>query len=151
MHSFEVSLGYESVDRSTFSMTRASCWKCSSINAFIPPMKLQKNAFNSYNYIQITQKFNIVELFVVNFICVRLFAVGNYYAIDCLHLTSSCASLDLSFIGMWNISFIIMWPLHNQSYCNISMKNGSNVIILSYLVKLYNVNKNSSVFQKFIL
>ena len=39
------------------------------------------------------------------------------------------ASSDLSFIGMWNISFIIMWPLHNQSYCNISMKNGSNVII----------------------
>jgi len=38
MHSFEVSLGYESVDRSTFSMKRssASCWKCSSINAFIP-------------------------------------------------------------------------------------------------------------------
>ena len=34
-------------------------------------------------------KFNIVEFFVVNFICVRLFAVGNYYAIDCLHLTSS--------------------------------------------------------------
>ena len=53
MHSFEVSLGYESVDRSTFSMKcrSASCWKCSSINAFIPPMKLQKNAFNSYNYI----------------------------------------------------------------------------------------------------
>jgi hypothetical protein len=24
----------------------------------------------------------------VNFICVRLFAVGNYYAIECLHLTS---------------------------------------------------------------
>jgi hypothetical protein len=22
-----------------------------------------------------------------------------------------------------------MWPLHNHSYCNISMKNGSNVII----------------------
>ena len=41
---FEVSLGYESVDQSTFSM---KCWKCSSINAFIPPMKLQKNAFNS--------------------------------------------------------------------------------------------------------
>jgi hypothetical protein len=35
MHSFEVSLGYESVDRSTFSMkcSSASCWKCSSINA----------------------------------------------------------------------------------------------------------------------
>jgi hypothetical protein len=40
-------------------------------------MKLQKNAFNSYNYIQITPKFNIVEFFVVNFICVRLFAVGK--------------------------------------------------------------------------
>jgi len=41
----------------------------------------------------------------VNFICVRLFAVGNYYAIDCLHLTSSWvmearASSGLSFIGM---------------------------------------------------
>jgi hypothetical protein len=34
-------------------------------------------------------KFNIVEFFVVNFICVRLFAVGNYCAIDCLHLASS--------------------------------------------------------------
>jgi hypothetical protein len=37
---------------------------------------------------------------------------------------------------MWNISFIIMWPLHNQAYCNISMKNGSKVIIrlwLSYI------------------
>ena len=36
-----------------------------------------------------TPKFNIVEFFIVNFICVILFAVGNYYAIDCLHLTSS--------------------------------------------------------------
>jgi hypothetical protein len=33
-------------------------------------------------------KRKIVEFFVVNFICARLFAVGNYYAIDCLHLTS---------------------------------------------------------------
>jgi hypothetical protein len=41
------------------------------------------------------------------------------------------ASSGLSFIGMLNISFIIMWSLHNQSYCNVSMKNGSNVIILS--------------------
>jgi hypothetical protein len=29
------------------------------------------------------------HVFVLNFICVRLFAVGNYYAIDCLHLASS--------------------------------------------------------------
>jgi hypothetical protein len=36
MHSFEVSLGYESVDRST---------------RFHTLMKLQKNAFISYNYI----------------------------------------------------------------------------------------------------
>ena len=42
------------------------------------------------------------------------------------------ARSDLSFIGMWNISVIIMWPLHNQSNCNISMKNGSNVIILTH-------------------
>ena len=40
-----------------------------------------------------TPKFNIVEFFNVNFICVRLFAVGNYYAIaDCLHLTSEESS-----------------------------------------------------------
>ena len=39
------------------------------------------------------------------------------------------ASSDLNFILIWNITFIIMWPLHNQSYCNISMKNWSNVII----------------------
>ena len=35
------------------------------------------------------QYMRIVEFFVVNFICVRLFAVGNYYTLDCLHLTSS--------------------------------------------------------------
>jgi hypothetical protein len=35
-------------------------------------------------------------------------------------------SSDLSFIGMWNITFKTMWPLHRQSYCNISMKNASN-------------------------
>ena len=44
MHSFEVSLGYESVDQSTFSMKRgsASCWKCSSINAFIPQWNFKR-------------------------------------------------------------------------------------------------------------
>ena len=44
MHSFEVSLGYESIDRSTFSMKHgsASCWKCSSINAFIPEWNFKR-------------------------------------------------------------------------------------------------------------
>jgi len=37
----------------------------------------------------VLDKCNIVDFFAVNFICVRLFTVGNYYAIDCLHLTSS--------------------------------------------------------------
>jgi phosphatidylglycerophosphate synthase len=35
----------------------------------------------------------------------------------------------LRFTGMWNISFIILWPLLRQSYCNISMKYGINIII----------------------
>ena len=66
MHSFEVSLGYESVDRSTFSMKRfIGVWKRWSNyifnmkryraslkmyfgQRFHTPMKLQKNAFNSY-------------------------------------------------------------------------------------------------------
>jgi hypothetical protein len=30
-----------------------------------------------------------------------------------------------------------MWPLHNQSYCHISMKNGSNVIITWYKISAY--------------
>jgi hypothetical protein len=86
----------------------------------------------------------------------------NYYAIDCLHLTWSwrhvlfnmlmrksheqCALecfCRLVFLGNLEyplvvlvvvITFIIMWPLHNQSYCNISMKNGSNVIITHYKI-----------------
>ena len=124
IHSFEVSLGYESVDRSTFSMKRdsASCWKYSSINAFIPLWNFKRmhsiliNIFKSHpNVIWLNNSLWI--LFV------RLFAVGNYYA---------SVSSDWSFIVMWNISFIIMWPLHNQSYCNISMKNGSNVIIIKW-------------------
>ena len=48
MHSFEVSLGYESVDRSTFSMKR---YHVENDQCFHTPMKLQKNAYNSYNYI----------------------------------------------------------------------------------------------------
>ena len=46
MHSFEVSLGYESVDRTTFSTCSASL-KMYFGQRFHTPMKLQKNAFNS--------------------------------------------------------------------------------------------------------
>jgi hypothetical protein len=42
---------------------------------FHTPMKLQKNAFNSY-----TPKFNIVEFFVVNFICEQ-----NKYTVNQKH------------------------------------------------------------------
>jgi hypothetical protein len=66
----------------------ATCWKCSSINAFIPQWNF-KRMHSILIIIFKSPKFNIVEFFVVNFICVRLFAVGNYYAIDCLHLMSS--------------------------------------------------------------
>jgi hypothetical protein len=48
-----------------------------------------KKMYSILKYFLHTPKFNIVEFFVVNFICVRLIAVGNYYANDCLHLTSS--------------------------------------------------------------
>jgi hypothetical protein len=47
---------------------------------FYTPIKLQKNAFHSYNYILITPKFNIVEFFVVNFICVRLKGI-NFFVV----------------------------------------------------------------------
>ena len=45
MHSFEVSLGYESVDQTTFST--CTCTKMYFGQRFHTPMKLQKNAFNS--------------------------------------------------------------------------------------------------------
>jgi hypothetical protein len=49
MHSFEVSLGYESVDRTTFSTWSAvhALLKMYFGQHFHTPMKLQKNAFNS--------------------------------------------------------------------------------------------------------
>ena len=43
MHSFEVSLEYESVDRTTFSASLKMYFG----QRFHTPMKLQKNAFNS--------------------------------------------------------------------------------------------------------
>jgi hypothetical protein len=44
MHSFEVSLGYESVDRTTFSTWSATTlhWKCISVNAFIPQWNFKR-------------------------------------------------------------------------------------------------------------
>jgi hypothetical protein len=42
-----ISLGYENVDRPTFSTWSAVHWKCTSVNAFISQMQLKKNAFNS--------------------------------------------------------------------------------------------------------
>jgi hypothetical protein len=44
MHSFEVSLGYECVDRTTFSTWSASAlhWKCTSVNAFIPQWNFKR-------------------------------------------------------------------------------------------------------------
>ena len=39
MHSFEVSLGHESVDRTTFS---ALHWKYTSVNAFIPQWNFKR-------------------------------------------------------------------------------------------------------------
>jgi hypothetical protein len=87
MHSFEVSLGYESVDRSTFSMALHVENVVRSTLSY--PNETSKECIQFLLLYLNHTKFNIVEFFVVNFICVRLFAVGNYYAIDCLHLTSS--------------------------------------------------------------
>jgi hypothetical protein len=42
MHSFKVSLEYESVDRTTFSTWSAVHWKCTSVNAFIPQWNFKR-------------------------------------------------------------------------------------------------------------
>jgi hypothetical protein len=67
------------------------------------------------------------------------FQIIRFYQFCCLNKSYSINKTSMNDLSCW------------MDYCIISMKNGSNVIILSYLVKLYNVNKNSSVFQKFIL
>ena len=72
MHFFVVLLAYKNVDWSTFCMKRAS-------------------ASN--------KKYNIVEFFFVNLICVRLIAVGNWlFTSDVVMETRE--SSGLSFIGM---------------------------------------------------
>ena len=38
----------------------------------------------------------------MNFICVRLFAVGNYYAIDCLHLRRRGGTCKFGFEFHWD-------------------------------------------------
>ena len=60
MHSFEVSLVYESVDRTTFSTCSASL-KMYFGQRFHTPMKLQKNAFNSYITLRLHQFSNVID------------------------------------------------------------------------------------------
>ena len=127
MHSFEVSLGYERVDWNT-----SSCWKCSSINDFIPQWNFKRmhsiliTIFKSHQNL-IYLNFSLWILFMLDYLLLEITTPLIVY-IWRRHWGTR-ASSDLSCIGMWNFSFIIMWPLHNQSYCNISIKNGSNVII----------------------
>jgi hypothetical protein len=69
----------------------------------------------------------------LNFICVKIICCWKllrYWMFTSDVVMEARASSDLSFIGMWNISFIIMWPLHNQSYCNISMGKNKNLTAL---------------------
>jgi hypothetical protein len=110
MHSFEVSLRYESVDRTTFSTWSATALSLKMYfgQRFHTPMKLQKNAFHSYVHT------NMIIC------CWKLL---RHWLFTSDIVMEARASSGLSFIGMQNISCIIMWPLHNQSHCNISMKN----------------------------
>ena len=48
---FVTSFGCKSVDRSTFCMNRGILKKCAHGQCFYNPMKLQKEAFNTYNNI----------------------------------------------------------------------------------------------------
>ena len=79
MHSFEVSLGYESVDRSTFSMKRGSalCWKCSSINVFKPQWNFKRMhsiliiIFKSHQNL-IKLNFSLLILFVLDYLLLEI-------------------------------------------------------------------------------
>jgi hypothetical protein len=57
MHSFEVSLGYESVDRSTFSIHVENVVR----STLSYPNEISKEFIQFFNYIQFTPKFNIVK------------------------------------------------------------------------------------------
>ena len=73
--------------------------------------------------------FSLWILFVLDYLLLEITTPLIVY-----HLTSSWRHVQ---VRIWvslgcETSLIIMWPLHSQSYCNISMKNGSNVIILEW-------------------
>jgi hypothetical protein len=83
----------------------------------------------------------------VNFICVRLFAVGNYYAIDCLHLTSSWRawkSVDRSLLACKSVE---------RSLLACKSVDGSTTIVLRSTLLHTNktTKKMHSILKKFVL
>jgi hypothetical protein len=87
-------------------------------------------------------KFNIVEFFVVNIICVRLFAVENYYAIECLHLNRHGGTCKFGFEFYWDVKHLF---LLNLTFFLI--KNFTSLSETSELVKLKCANVCNSYFN----
>ena len=114
-----------------FQWGSASCWKCSSINAVIPQWNFKRMhsiliiIFKSHQNL-ISLNFSLWILFVLDYLLLEITTPLIVY-IWCRH--GGTCKFGFEFHWVWNISFIIMWQLHNQSYCNIAMKNGSNVNI----------------------
>jgi hypothetical protein len=122
-----------------------SCWeKCDEKWAYMFNVYTQFILFPTANDLNTNQihneKFNYIKFWcdlniIIRIECILLKFYWGMKALIELHfqhnvVVEARASSDLSFIGIWNITFIIMWLLHSQSYCNISMKNWSNVIIV---------------------
>ena len=75
---FVTSLGCKSLDRNTFCMKRgsASYYKCAHGQRFYNPMKLQKEAFNTYNYIFFSNDHENTNFIIVLFNSPVHFIVG---------------------------------------------------------------------------
>ena len=89
MHSFEVSLGHESVDRTTFSTWSATAlhWKCTSVNAFIPQWNF-KRMHSILKWMLFNLKWAVYQLYSWTNLQIT-YLVGKAKTITSLVVTSS--------------------------------------------------------------
>ena len=109
MHSFVVSLGYESVDRTTFSTwsTTALHWKCTSVNAFIPQWNFKRMhsilKYNTLKFMSYTGQMQVAYIHgkLHDFNPMQWRNYADYESTSlCLYSFSPCANINLIVFGL---------------------------------------------------
>jgi hypothetical protein len=115
MHSFEVSLGYESVDRATFSTwsTTALHWKCTSVNAFIPQWNFKRmHSILEYLWIIKLKNFPVINLIVLFRLIRGIMFISTSFTrmaqsgwkskfINCFRNVITCLSINVRKFTSW--------------------------------------------------